>query len=257
MGSDFFDILLLNGKEGLLINLISIENEYNAAALTGFSEACAKKDIQVIQLWEDIWMSRREQVLSRLCSVLGLNKTVHGRKTKIVTVDQEKANVFFERHHLQGTAGCKYRYGLEFDQELIAVAGFSDKRPMNHTAGYTSAELIRFATVKGITVTGGLSKLISHFVKLHEPNDIMSYADRDWSDGKGYLRLGFTEVARTSPIQLYLQQDTMLRHLPHRLPAAVLQTLKDMEEINHVEYLKSLNYKPVYNTGNLKYILNL
>ena len=72
------------------------------------------------------------------------------------------------------------------------MATFSNKRKMSRQGpDYTSAELIRFATKDGFTVTGGLSKLIKHYMKMLAPNDLMSYADRDWSLGKGYLAAGF------------------------------------------------------------------
>lgn len=251
------ELFRLNENEKLLIHLISVSQVVLPEKLVEIQEEGKKRGVQVIHLWEDVWRSRPEQVLGRLSSVLGLNHTVHGRKTKIVEVSQETANSFFEQYHLQGTAGCKFRCGLELDQRLVAVAGFSAKRPMHHTPGYTSAELIRFATVNGFTVTGGLSKLIRHFIKTAAPNDIMSYADMDWSDGNGYTRLGFTAVARTPPMHILLHSPSLRRFLPHRLPAVVRDKLSVIEEDNRLSYLKTLHYTPVYNSGNIKYILYL
>lgn len=255
--SDIFYLLRLNSSEKILFNLLSIDQQSYAEESVKLRHDAEQNGVQVIQLWEDIWISRPEQVLSRIKSVLGLNRRVHGRKTKIVPLKQEIANDFFNKYHLQGTAGCKYRFGLELDDELLAVAGFSAKRPMNHTEDYNSVELIRFATIDGVTVTGGLSKLIRHFVAAEQPDDIMSYADQDWSDGKGYTRLGFTLVGKTPPLQVLLQKDTLERRFPHRLPMALQQDIQAMDEQERRLYLQKLNYTPVFNTGNLKYLLYL
>ncbi len=258
MPSSIFHLLRLNGSEKILFNLLSVDQHSDAEESVKLKSGFEKEGVQVIQLWEDIWTNKPEQVLSRIKSVLGLNRRVHGRKTKIVPVKQETANDFFNRYHLQGTAGCKYRLGLELDNQLLAVAGFSAKRPMNHTENYNSVELIRFATIDGVTVTGGLSKLIRHFVASEKPDDIMSYADQDWSDGNGYTRLGFTLVGKTPPVQVLLHRDTLERCFPHRLPIAVLQQdLETMGEQERMLYLRKLNYTPVFNTGNLKYLLYL
>lgn len=255
--SDIFYLLRLSGSEKLLFNLLSIDQHTDAEESVKLRREAEQNGVQVIQLWEDIWINRPEQVLSRIKSVLGLNRRVHGRKTTIVPVNQETANSFFNRHHLQGTAGCKYRFGLELDNELLAVAGFSAKRPMNHTEGYNSVELIRFATIDGLTVTGGLSKLIRHFVQSAHPDDVMSYADQDWSDGNGYIRLGFSQVGETPPMQILLHKGTMERCLLHRLPAALQKDIEPMQEPERMSYLEKLNYTTVFNTGNLKYLLYL
>lgn len=257
MPSSIFYLLRLNGLEKILFNLLSVDQHPDAEESVKLRSDFENEGIQVIQLWEDIWIKKPEQVLSRIKSVLGLNRRVHGRKTKIVPVKQETANDFFNTYHLQGTAGCKYRYGLELDNQLLAVAGFSAKRPMNHTENYSSVELIRFATIDGVTVTGGLSKLIRHFVASEKPDDMMSYADQDWSDGNGYTRLGFTLVGKTPPMQILLHKDTLERCFPHRLPTTLQQDIEAMDEQERMLYLRKLNYTPVFNTGNLKYLLYL
>ncbi len=54
---------------------------------------------------------------------------------------------------------------------------------------YRSYEMVRFANVTGVTVTGGLSKLIKAFAEEVKPDDIMTYVDREWSDGKATANL--------------------------------------------------------------------
>ena len=52
-------------------------------------------------------------------------------------------------------------------------------------------ELLRFCNKLNTTVVGGASKLLKHFVKVHNPKEIISYCDRRWSQGNMYEKLGF------------------------------------------------------------------
>jgi len=122
-------------------------------------------------------------------------------------------------------------------------------------ADYTSVELIRFATADGFTVQGGLSKLIKHLIKTILPNDVMTYADLDWSYGKGYTKLGFELVAQVPPAEIWLDQATNTRYFPHRLPDKIITATAQLTEAERTIYLNSLHYISVFNTGNLKYII--
>lgn len=256
--STTFSLVSLKSSDHILLNLISIACPHPPDMLIDLQQHWAKKDVQVLHLWEDVWLTKPQQVLSRINSILGKNKTIHGRKTKIIEVSQRIADEFYQRYHLQGSAGCKYRIALVHEGEMVAIAGFSGKRKMRYKAeGYTSVELIRFATADGFTVTGGLSKLIRHMVKELGPDDVMSYADMDWSAGQGYLKLGFQQVAIVPPMPILLNINTMERCFPQRLPAALQAAISTMDEAEAALYLRSQDYVPLFNTGNLKYILYL
>jgi hypothetical protein len=254
------DVLLkFQDSSKLVLNLIPYESPLNLQAMLDLASSYREQDILLVQLWEDIWLTRPLQVLSRICSMLGKNKTVHGRKTKIVSVSQPQADVFFERFHLQASANARYKYALTLEDEIIAVATFSAKRNMTKKAeeGYTSVELIRFATADGITVQGGLSKLIKHLIKTISPNDVMTYTDMDWSNGKGYIKLGFEPVATSAPAEIWLNTINMNRYFPHRLPEEIRIALNGLDITETESYMKSMNYRRICNTGNLKYILYL
>jgi hypothetical protein len=223
------------------INLMDLADTFDKRDLVDLQDAEELKQIQLIQLWEDIWSTRREQVLSRIISIVGLNKKIYGRNTSVLNLTQQEADVFLNQNHLQCSVGAKYRYGLVKDGTLVAVACFSRLRKMNNgIANYNSAELIRFANIQGATVIGGFTKLLSYFIKEHEPNDIMSYADRDWSRGSAYVKSGFKLVGKTPPATVLVNKQTMQRIFPHRLGIDVQIT----------DYLK------VFNLGNLKYIFS-
>jgi len=243
--SDQFTMLLFVDNQ-VVVNLLSLDMNYDAEDLISLQETHKLNDIYLVHLWEDIWRNKKEQVTGRIKSILGLNKRVHGRKTRIVKITQKEADEFLIRHHLQGTARSKYRFGLIAGDDLSAVACFSNLRYMKKGGPeYRSAELIRFATKTDFTVTGGFSKLLKHFIALYRPDDIMSYADRDWSLGGAYEQAGFRFKEITPFAEIWLNLNTMERYFVHRIP-------EDISELT-----KTHQYLKIFNTGNLKYILYL
>jgi hypothetical protein len=253
-----FVLLEFEHSESLVIHLVPVYNPFTPKDLLDLQAGYRAQDIQLVHLWEDIYLDRGAQVLGRIRAMLGLNRKIHGRKTRVESITQTVADEFFALNHLQGGAKARYKYALMYEGQIVAVASFSAKRAMTRRApGYTSVELILFATAEGYTVQGGLSKLIQHLVKTVQPNDVMTYADLDWSYGKGYAKLGFQLEAQSAPAEVFLDKQSGGRYFRHRLPAALAEGLAVVPEAELESYLKSSAYNRIFNTGNLKYILYL
>lgn len=227
------DYTLLKLNNTVMVNLVDVENHHAAADLIALQQDYHQSCIKLIHLWEDVWLSRSRQVLARIESILGKNIRIHGRKTKVEKIDKPRADRFMDNNHLQGTVSSRFKLGLFEKDDLVAVATFSALRRMKHSESYRSAELIRFAVKAGFSVTGGLSKLINHFVAMHRPNDIMSYADRDWSAGEAYVKLNFEKQEALAPQRFSLDEN-------------LKRTLIKAESSAGLE---------VFNTGSLKFIL--
>ncbi|CAH0148130.1 MULTISPECIES: hypothetical protein [unclassified Pedobacter] len=224
---------LLQIDPQLIIHLVSLNNKFTPQHLIGLQEKYQQEGIKLIHLWEDLWQSKSDQVLARIKSLLGKNIRIHGRKTKVFKITKPVADSFLIENHLQGSVSSRYKIGLFEKEALVAVATFSALRKMNHTENYKSAELIRFAVKAGYSITGGLSKLIAFFAETYKPNDLMTYADRDWSAGEAYIKLGFKQTAILEP-QTYVLDKNLNRQL------------KKNNQVLAQE---------VFNTGSLKFIL--
>lgn len=255
IGHERYDLLRCN--DSVIAHLVPLENDFEPQELIELQAAYQLLGINLVHLWEDIWFTRQKQVIGRIKSLLGLNKRLHGRKGSIVAIDQKQADDFLDHNHIQGTARAKYKFALKIEDRIVAVACFSNTRIMRRIApDYRSVELIRFATLIGFTVTGGFTKLLKHFIKLVRPNDVMSYADRDWSLGNAYEYSGFQLVSVTPPAQIGLDKEKMIRYFSHRIPNFELNNIKpDEESVAKVD--ENQHFLPVFNTGNLKYILYL
>jgi hypothetical protein len=104
-------------------------------------------------------------------------------------------------------------------------------------------ELISFCCKKNISVTGGLSKLLKAFVIDLQPGDIMTYVDKDWSEGKAYLKIGFKLHSETLPQSFLFNTKTLTKH----------KINNDFELENRLNKDTIL----VKNSGNLKLVYTL
>lgn len=218
-----------------------------------------KAGFRLIQLWEDLWQTKKLIIQSRLRSVYGKTERVFARKTKILKIDKPEMNGFLEKNHLQGVANAGYKYGLYYNDRLIAIATFSKGRSIDRLAGvFRSYELIRYCSLLNTTVVGGLDKLLKHFMKDKQPDDIMTYADRDWSDGSVYKKLGFEQMDIVGPQTFWVDPDTGLRIFPNKTKQLIDSKRWDAgEKSDPTSVLIAHGYRAVYNAGSLKFILML
>lgn len=204
-----------------------------------FVPAQSSKKVSVknaIVIHEDIFYTRKNQLIMRLKSQLGLNKTrIHGRQTKVGEITRTEAKTFVDQNHLMGFGGGKTCAGLLHGQTLVAVAVFSKIRYMKYEEPtYYSAELERYCSLPDTTVVGGLDKLIRFYTKNYKPDDLVTTVDLEWSAGKSYIGLGFEEVAFTEPLLFAV-----------KLPEFERRLVLSEADLREGEYL-------VCNAGNLK-----
>jgi len=129
---------------------------------------------------------------------------VFARNCEVRRVGKDVAASFLDANHRMGHTSCRYCYGLFVSRTtsgsevalevgtLAAVATFSSPRKWDKNGVKVSSfEWVRYASLDGVRVIGGMGKLLSAFVADVHPDDVMSYADASWSDGDAYKVLGF------------------------------------------------------------------
>ena len=203
-------------------------------------------NVKLIQIFEDEWERKPEIVKARLASVLGVGTRIYARKCVISEISGKEYRQFIDMHHLQGYASATYKYGLHYDNQLVAVMSFSKSR-------YTSDdyELIRYCSIGN--VIGGASKLFKQFIAKHQPNKIVSFANRCWSNGELYRILGFVDITKNDYNTGFWFVKNQKRY--HRstftksnLVAAGYNPITTADEI-----MKSAGYLKIYNCGNYKF----
>ena len=223
-------------------------------------ETLRLQGFQAVVIWEDYWLARKSIVQSRLAAMLGISAKIPARLTLARRVDNAATAQFLQANHLNGSTVSKFRYGLflpkryyrvlpddfafeaSADELLVAVATFSNARIFTQNGEpFRSHELIRFASLTGTNVVGALDKLLNAFIREKSPDDIMTYADLEWSDGRSYKRLGFEERGSIPPQKAYVEAATMLR-------------TRKQPESAHSEDRTLAEYLTVNNLGSIKYV---
>ena len=84
---------------------------------------------------------------------------------------------------------------------LVAVATFSNARKWQKgEKTIRSYEWTRYASLPGVRINGGMGKVLKAFIRDVQPDDIMSYADLEWSEGAVYEQLGFELEGHKTPV---------------------------------------------------------
>jgi hypothetical protein len=189
----------------------------------------------------DVFITGMEKVTAVIRSRLGLNRTIFARKTEIKKISKTSAEDFLNGYHLMGATGSAFNYGLFSGAELVGVAAFSKGRKMDRLPDdKRSFELIRFCTRAGFTVSGGLSKLLKHFIREKQPGDIMTYVDKQFADGNSLIKMGFKKLGETDPVYFKVDKKNFTR-----------QVISKLEKVDQKKYYRTKN------NGNLKLVLTI
>ena len=162
---------------------------------------------------EDMWRGRPGMMMPRLLAQLGRFRSVFARNTVISRIGKEEAASFLDRCHSYRDAASRYRYGVFTKAgELVAVASFSSGRTwVKEGRTVRSYEWVRYASLPDVRVVGGMGKVLKAFEEDVHPDDIMSYADMEWTDGAVYERLGFIEDGIRPPVQFVIDPVSWVR----------------------------------------------
>lgn len=190
-----------------LANKIDFEKEFTFISFSEYSEEIKHSDFVV---YEDWWIAKPDIVFSKIKSKLGLSQRIFARKTELKRIDKLQADSFLNENHIYGAAKSKYKLGLFYNEELVAVATFS---PQRNLAVGRSVELVRFCSKNGTTIIGGLDKLVKHYEREFQPDHIMTYIDKDWGSGEAFLRIGFSKVSERNPIKFCINTTTGKRSI--------------------------------------------
>lgn len=213
------------------------------------TELCEKAGVRLIHIFDCEWLNKRDIVKSRLKDILGVyDRTVFARKCEIREVDPKTSREFQEKNHIQGALGAGVHIGLYFENELISLMTFGKCRfDRKH-----EWELLRFCSSLGYHIPGAAGKLLKHFERTRRPKSLVSYADRRWSQGSLYGKLGFTLHHASNPDYWYFKQNTTLLESRVKYQKHRLKKLLDVFDENktEVENMKANGYFRIFDCGN-------
>jgi len=257
---------ILNGKEiDILIPDFNIGIEFNGLYWhcekyvdkdyhLNKTNVCESKGIHLIHIFEDEWVNNKDIVKSRLKNLFKLTENkVYGRKCIIKEVNTKDKTKFLNDNHIQGTIGSKVNLGLYYNDDLVSIMTFGKGRVVMNGVK-NEWELLRFCNKINHSVIGGASKLFKHFIKNYNPNQLISYADRRWSQGNLYNQLGFNKTHNSTPNYFYVVNNEREHRFKYRKNLLVESGFDIKKTEREIMYDRGI-YR-IYDCGNLVYIYN-
>ncbi|MFW5847626.1 MAG: DUF7487 domain-containing protein [bacterium] len=227
------------------------ENDYHINKTKFFKD----KGINIIHIFEDEWVYKKEIVKSVIKAKIGLiDNKIYARKCIIKEIDNKTAENFLDNNHLQGSSKkSKYRIGLYYNDKLVSLMTFSHTFRGKKNTDDNTFELVRFCNKLDTNVIGGASKLLKYFIKTYNPYKIETFADRRYSNGKLYEKLGF-KFNNIIPLNYwYFNRGDGIRY--HRFNFRKSILVKEGYNINKTEHeiMLERGYNRIYDCGNIKY----
>ncbi len=172
---------------------------------------------------EDRWQTQGDMTRARLLAHLEIFEPLFARNCEVRRIDKSEARNFLTANHSYGYAACRYHYGLytKKHNQLAAVATFSNARKwVKGDREIRSYEWTRYASLPDMRISGGMGKLLKAFIKDVSPDDIMSYADLEWSEGLVYETLGFVSETGKGPVLFSVNPETWQRTALRTIPTS-------------------------------------
>lgn len=217
---------------------------------------CLEKGVRLIHIFEDEWKDKQEICKSRIKSILNLSENKIGaRECEVKELTKKQYKKFVSENHIQGYTSSKICYGLVYNGEIVSIMSFGSLRKNLGQENVNDVyELIRFCNKLNTNVIGGASKLLKHFIDNYKPLKIISYADRRWSNGELYEKLGFTYKHSSKPNYFYLVNGERKNRFGFRKNVLV-EKYNCPKEMSEHEFCLKQHWYRIYDCGTNKYEL--
>jgi uncharacterized alkaline shock family protein YloU len=223
------------------------EKDYHIKKTKYFEE----KGIRIIHIWEDDWDFKRKILESQIKNWIGLiDNKIFARKCEVIEINNSKiSSEFLEINHIQGKVNSSLKLGLYYNGDLISLMTFDHFEGRNKISN-DEWNINRFCNKLGFTVIGGASKLLKHFIVNYNPKRIISYADRDWSKGELYEKLGFQKISQGKPDYKYIignKRKNKSKFRKSNLPT----------ELSEANYMKKSHIDKIWDCGKIKFEMSI
>jgi len=210
------------------------------------TDLCNEQGINLLHIWEDDWLYKRDIVESIIRNFLGLTKyKIPGRKCDIRVINDKKlVNEFLDMNHIQGKTTYRDAVGLFYNGELVSCMLFHSPKKGN--------ELVRFCNKLNTTVHGSASKLFKYYIDNNDVDEISTFADISMFSGKVYEKMGFEMLYRTSPNYWWVVDGIRKHRFNYNKSKLIKDGFDPLK--TEVEIMCDRGYHRVYGCGQDKYV---
>lgn len=213
------------------------------------------KNINLIQFFEDELNDKSHIIESMILSKCRLSRNkIYARKCIIKEVSSKESNQFLSKNHLQGKVNSLIRLGLYYDNELVSLMTFGKKRiALGSYSNDSEYELYRFCNKLNHNIIGGASRLLKYFENTYKPSSIISYANKRYSNGKLYEKIGFNLIGESEPNYYYTYGNK--RYYRYRFRKNILIEQGYDKNLTEHQIMNNRGYLKIYDCGNYKYMI--
>lgn len=207
-------------------------------------ELAKKSGTSLFIVYQDEWEKKKGIVQSMILHRLGFSKKTSARNLICKEISKEQAAEFLNEHHLDGHTNCNSAFGLlDKSGEIFSVMTF--RNPFKKKwKGYI--EIARFATRSGMTIRGGMSKLVAAAQKSFsgQYRGIFTYSDNKIGNGSSYSAVGFLNAGETGLSYFYTDGKIKISRF----------SLKTEGGITEHQKAESMNLTKVWGPGSKRWI---
>lgn len=211
---------------------------------------CSEEGVQLITIWEDDWIYRKDIVKRMLKHKLGYSDEpkTYARKTYVDSeISTVEAHNFQKKNHIQGAGFGSLKIGLRDEKGTLVALGVFKKRTK------TTLELVRYCTSHH--VIGGQSKILSWIDLNVEYTEMITFADLSLSTGDLYEKTGWTLDGELPPDYMYVVGDQRKHKYGYRIKRFKEDPkLKYEEEYSETQLAQLNGLRRIYDCGKLRYI---
>jgi hypothetical protein len=212
---------------------------------------CNAAGINLITIFEDEWLTKKDLVKSIICNRLGVSAKIGARTCAVAELSNVDIRDFVNANHLQAHVNATVNIALTHGDKIVSVMSFGKSR-FNKRYQW---ELLRFCTQQGMAVTGGAEKIWDYFCKTHSPESIVSYCDLRWFTGAAYEKLGMTLLNETGPGYWYTDYKARFHRSNYTKQRLIAQGHD--AELTEQQIMQDLNFDRIWDCGNRVYGLTL
>jgi hypothetical protein len=224
------------------------ERSYHLSKL----KKCNEKNITLLQFTDNECIYKENIVRSMITAKLGLLKNkIYARKCSIKEVTNKESIDFLNKNHIQGKDNSIIKIALYYNEEMVSLITFCNPR---YNKKY-KWELSRYCNKLDNNVIGGFSKLFSYFIKKYQPENIITYSDRRFSEGNVYSKNGFDFLYDSEPNYFYFKNkknnsfllESRLKYQKHKLKNKLINF---DESLSEWENMRNNDYDRIWDCGN-------
>ena len=215
------------------------------------TESCENLNINLLHIWEDDYMFKKEIVNSIILEKLNKLPTIINSSNCIIKEinDINIIKKFLNNNHIQSYIKSKINIGLFYKDELVSLIPIEpdDFFEINYN-------ILRFCNKINTDVINAQNTLLEYFIDKYEPREIYVIVDRNYYNHNSYNELNFklTEILEPD-YSYYNNKVNRLKRLNKSIENDFEYLLTENNNIDAI--MTKQNYYRVFNAGYLKYKL--